>query len=652
MDSEENDSDGSIDITSAYVSRETTLNLSEEYESDSSVGVNDNSSMVTSSVFIPVANRNVFLSRFQDEILLGLSQKQQVYISGVFDVEILKGGIMYNSVYHNSERKDPLTFIHPLSSSIPSIQSSHFDGWKETINTQLVSDKFITFDKVAMDNFTCIIKLTNSKKVTGLENISKLYVDLKFFWKPKDYKLFDNSIQSKLNFAILYKLDNNFIPLEISKDWLQLIDKLTLFHKNSEYDMRTLIIGGKNSGKSTLLRLLLEKFITDNESLQYLDLDPGQPEYSDPECISIAQFDKLSCFGSNWGKLDVQLLKQFYLGVNSPQDNPTHYLRLVDQIMDFFEEQNFPGSSFVNLPGWIKGFGINILNHVLKKYKPTHVILLSPNNRLSLFSELDIPSRFSSELRESYEPIVINLSSYHMHQQSFNIANTQDSIFGRGSNRNGSFNSIDYNQLKIQPAQLRILRTLLSMHTIKRKEGHVEFNFTPLLMQRPLQISFGKSQGIKGIQFYEEFSNIHMDDMKISLEGTIVGLHTIKDNDQINNGIRFNGIYPILQDNSIDDMSYVTTLLIHSIDEKNQLMNVYIPFYKISEIQAMFDENTVWIIKRGKAETPMCELTPPKNCLGGVEFIETPYITKERRKKYEYVWKVRKNVQRRGQSMK
>lgn len=601
--------------------------MSEEYESDTFDGV----SQVDSSLFVPTSN--VFLSKYEDEILVGLHDKQEIFVSGIFDMEILKGGIKYNNIYHSSERKSDLTFVHPLSSSIPGIQSSHYDGWQEKFNSQPILDKFKACDKPTIDSFICIIKLTNSKSIVGLQEISLLYTDMKYLWKPRDYKQFDNSVMKKLNFAILPRTVNNFIPLEISKDWLQIIDKLTLFHKNSQYDMRTLIIGGKNTGKSTLLRLLMEKLITDNETLQYLDLDPGQPEISDPECLSISQFDHLNCLGSNWGKMNIQILKQFYLGVNSPQENPTEYFSLIDQLMTYFEQQNFPGSSFVNLPGWIKGFGVNIMNYVIRKYKPTHIILLTPDNISPLSTELDIPTNFESQLRDSYEPEIINLRSYHQ----------QSSPFYNGS--------IRYHQLKFQPTQLRTIKTLISMHTVKRLENYVEFDFTPFLIQKPLQISFGRLNGIKGFRFFEEFANLHMDDIKIALEGTIVGLHIYMGD--ISKLTTLNGIYPMIQDGwSIDDIDYVTTLLIHSIDEKNQILNVYLPPYKVKELQTMFDQETNWVLVRGKTETPLCELMPPNNLLDNNNFTNIPYITKERRKKYEYVWKVRKNVQRRGHFMK
>ncbi|KAK5781313.1 hypothetical protein RI543_001153 [Arxiozyma heterogenica] len=657
-DSENDDSDASSTSSSTFLSRESTVKVDiEDYESDeNSKDSKSNTADFESHIFIPIINGNIFnISNDPESFYLGLKEKQQLFISGIFDLQILKGGIVYNNIHYNASNKQTLNIWHPLSCSVPAIISSFYAGWNEP---EFHKKSLNNIPLLNTDSFICIIKITNNKKFNGITDVNKLNSDLNFLWKPKTQSIYNTNscstsefLKLSKTFTILNINQDIFTPLTISSQWRNVLERLYFEHINSHLDTRIMIIGGKNSGKSTFLRLLTEKilntesnkgpdFIDNDRLVWYMDLDPGQPEYSNPECVSLGQIKKhknITTLGTTFGQCGYTPLRQHFVGVNSPQENPELYLSLIDNLFNFFEEQYFTGTSLLNLPGWIKGFGIHIINHVIKKYKPTHLLILEHTGK-SNFEEIFIPESFNSNLRENYFSTIIRLLPH----------------------QSVSTNSDSYNQLKFQSSQLRIFRMLLLFHKQFQKDSEFfDFDFKPLLSHAPLQISIDKDSCISGIYFMEEFQQLHKDDIKNCLETCIVGIHKYINNDdmdtKLSNITELRGIYPIIKGKrNSKNFQYVTLGLIHSIDEEQKVINMYIPEIFLDTLKNDTDDSQ-WIIARGKTETPICELYPSKKYMTECFSADTrtiPYISTERAKKHEHVWKIRKNIHRRGHYMK
>lgn len=556
-------------------------------------------------------------------LLVGMCKSEDILITGSFQLQIVKGGITYNNVHYNASWK-ALSMWHPTSNSIPVISSSYYAGWDEKI---FLDDKFK--DRLSLDEFECVIKLSNGAE--GLLDITKLHPTFSSVWLPQKYTL-PQVDTSKTTFALL-SLYTTTIPkdlttLKIPKGWADKVDLLSLFHKNCTQDMRVIVIGGKNSGKSTLLRLLLQRFLhgdSTTDSVQYLDLDPGQPEYSKPECISLSKVDRACALGQHFCQASVDTIAQHYIGTPSPQDFPNEYLVKVDKLIESFDEENFMGATLVNLPGWIKGFGIQILNRVISGFKPTHVVFLESAFKKSseeLFHrELQIPSPFSTIQRECYDPIIYKLDSYFQPI---------------------SDETPTYHQTKFHAAQIRQLKMLSYFHKV-RETKLIKYDFEPLLKRKPFQISFG-SQGIKAFQFFDDFGGLHQDDIKGALEGTIVALHLTEQNIKTAS----TGSFPILKEKV--NLEFITLALVHSIDVSNKFINIYIPEFEFSRMPK--DSNIQWVLLRGKTDTPIHEIYPPNNMFLDHRERALPYISFDKRKRYEHVWKVRKNVMRRGHAMK
>lgn len=572
----------------------------------------------------------VKVCQFDMDTIVGLAPETDLYISGIFKLQVIRGGVIFHNVHFNA-CDDLHTVWNPLCTAIPSIRSSHYAGWTDEI---FASNSIRQVIENTLSQYPCIIRIQNATHVESLFRISQLLPDVNYLWKPRR-EVYDES-EADGTFSILSDSDE-FNKFEMPGDWQMQLEKLSLQHNSDQFDMRVMVIGGKNTGKSTFLRVLAENLIHNelahvkgsNESeLLYLDLDPGQPEHSPPDSISLVSLatDKSSPnnksvtrnLGNHLCQGFDKRYKTHYIGSSSPEDDPVRYLNAVDDIIDELDGMEFYGSSLVNLPGWIKGYGLTIMNHVISKYKPTNLIIMENASSSVYLNELKIPNVFSNSLNPSYKPKVLKLSA---------------STFSRGNH---------FSNMKFNASQLRLFRALAYFHSTLKTQTRLLYDFEPTVMRSPLQISFG-AHGIRGIYFPKIFHGLHDNDLKGALECTVVGLY--KTSQELNDDMYQNKAFPMLR-TFPQRSTFVSIGLIHSIDTKRKIMNIYIPVFEESKVNN--DSKTQWILLRGKAETPLCELyTPDLVSVSG-----SPYITDDRRKKHEQVWKVRKNVMRRGQTLK
>lgn len=608
-----NDSDASIE--SVLSSKEVTVSVGlEEYEDDDDEELPGQEK----STFSAIENGNCYLIDSEhNTILVGLSERERVYISGVFRLQVVKGGIVYNNVHYNASR-DQFSVWHPLCNAIPAIQSSFYAGWEEALP---IEDRYRGIVQHELKDYSCIVKIQNGS-VKGLMGAGELYPDVRYLWRTPDCKML-SFVSDNCTYCILRKDIDQFTPLQIPNEWATNIEQLTVVHKSSLHDTRMMMIGGKNSGKSTFLRLLTENFLfgsdeqsVDNEIL-YLDLDPGQPEYSDPDCISLTRIQRKSkILGRHLGQPSFEILRQHYIGSNSPQVVPSSYLECVSDLISYLEELNQMGTSLVNLPGWVKGFGLNILGHILSRYKPTHITILESKGSKRYLNDLDLDLTFNSSSRSNYSPIVTTIPG---------ISNGPD----------------DY---RFQPPQIRTFKTLSYFHLTAMTTTNLSYDFSPLLSKSPIQISFGASTGIQGFNFPEEFAGLHQKDIRTALEGTIVGLYSCGKN--LTDSVTIKGPFPIVS-RKPDDAKFISLGLIHSVDTEMKFINLFVPEVKLSVLRGKPQHS--WLVLRARSETPFCELYPRDN---GFSVERIPYISFDLRKKHEHVWKVRKTVMRRGHHLK
>lgn len=137
---------------------------------------------------------------------------------------------------------------------------------------------------------------------------------------------------------------------------------------------RTVIAGGKSVGKSTTARYIVNKLLAKTRAIVFIDLDPGQAEFTPAGCISLNVVEE-PLLGPNFTHLKTPYY-QLYLGSSDVIRCLTHYLegvkKLVDRIGEDTRLSHLP--IVVNTMGFCKGIGADIINYVIKVVSPTDVI--------------------------------------------------------------------------------------------------------------------------------------------------------------------------------------------------------------------------------------------------------------------------------------
>ncbi|EKG10450.1 Pre-mRNA cleavage complex II Clp1 [Macrophomina phaseolina MS6] len=292
---------------------------------------------------------------------------------GIYDVFVKRGVItLYGAILRAGPSAQAYRVFAPASHALPVVQCLSPDG-----------------AEVELKSVTC--------ELDSLEKLSPLQGRL---WKAADTPdpSFLKNHKKRWSFENIHRLSDDALSrplyhLEIPPKWHQAIDKVCSASSKSRSDFheRVFICGPKNTGKSTFVRMLLNRMFTidreamktDDHSIFLLDLDPGQPEYSPPGQISLVEL-RQPIFGppfthpsANTGSHQ-RTVRAHYIGANSPKDNPEHLIECAVDLMTHYQKHltfgNTHGPVIINSPGWIIGTGLHILTSLIARLSVTDVI--------------------------------------------------------------------------------------------------------------------------------------------------------------------------------------------------------------------------------------------------------------------------------------
>lgn len=269
--------------------------------------------------------------------------------------------------------------------------------------------------------------------------------------------------------------------------------------------MAVMVCGPKGAGKSTFCRMLVNTLLSKMHSLQqndrvtpspdfvaFLDLDPGQPEYSPPGELSLHRirscnfgppFSHPTSIGTN------DLVRAHHVGHLSPKDDPRHYYRCAADLFSHYmkiqaEERLCP--LIMNCSGWIQGSGLQLLDDFIADLALTDVIYMSTIG----------PEEIVETLREATIKADISLHQLTSH--------TSD--------------------MATRPASdLRMMQTLSYFHLDEPEGENLRWISSPLHSQSPLVVHYaGPKQDLSAVMVLgDEQSPKSLESI---LNGSIVGI--------------------------------------------------------------------------------------------------------------------------------
>lgn len=270
-----------------------------------------------------------------------------------------------------------------------------------------------------------------------------------------------------------------------------------------------MVCGPKGAGKSTFCRILAnallqeapamgDKNVTDNECAAFLDLDPGQPEYSPPGNLSLLRLKSWNLgppFTHPTSGLN-QLFRAHHFGHFSPKEDPKHYYRCA---LDLFDHYRKMARDYrlcpliINSAGWIQGNGLELLSELIHGMDLTDVIYMSTSG--------------PEEVVDTLTKATKRANNVALHQLS-----SQSSDF------------------TTRPAaDFRMMQTLSYFH-MREPEGsnhEMRWNPWPLTGVAPLVIHYaGPKQAIQAVTILGDAPNTEFLDTFLNsiLDGCVVGV--------------------------------------------------------------------------------------------------------------------------------
>ncbi|KAE8147557.1 polynucleotide 5'-hydroxyl-kinase grc3 [Aspergillus avenaceus] len=345
-----------------------------------------------------------------------------------------------------------------------------------------------------------------------LKDLSPLYQRV---WNGKNTsadKLTLKNVPSstKRTFSVLYtSADDSFKrhlrPLHLEKQWSSAIKSLS--QRGSR--LKALICGPKASGKSTFSRYLLNHLLspapqTENnycntDGVAFLDLDPGQPEFSPMGQVYLAHL-RSPVFGPPFShpslkdSHDGTIIRAHHIGASSPKEDPDHYVLATMDLMDRYRAllASYPQCPLIiNYPGWIFGLGLEVATWLVRSLGLSDVVYMSEKGPM----EVVVP------LGQAAQEAMIPLTTLPSQPTDF---------VSRSS------------------AQLRSMQLQSYFHMSRPAEINTPLWLDkPLSRTKPFHVQYsGQRQGIKGIMVMG--SEIDPDLLHEVLDGSIVGVVAVE----------------------------------------------------------------------------------------------------------------------------
>jgi len=183
--------------------------------------------------------------------------------------------------------------------------------------------------------------------------------------------------------------DDAISPLRIPDSWQSTLELvLADWSQRSEGQRTVALCGAKNVGKSTLARILVNRFLSPDitttaslsgEGVLFLDVDVGQPEFTPPGFISLTQV-KEPILGPPHSHL-MTPLEAFFVGDITWKTKPNVMAHTLEVLLAIYRSSWSHLPLVVNLDGWVKGLGEELLNTAVSLIQPTELLNLKGVDR-------------------------------------------------------------------------------------------------------------------------------------------------------------------------------------------------------------------------------------------------------------------------------
>jgi polynucleotide 5'-hydroxyl-kinase GRC3/NOL9 len=149
-------------------------------------------------------------------------------------------------------------------------------------------------------------------------------------------------------------------------------------HRERPENLRTMVLGGLDTGKNTLITYLGNILVKENFQVVVMDADMGQGEIGPPTTMSVSFLDsQVTEF------LELNPDSIFFVGSTSPAYVVGRVLRGVDKLNDYIQKNAPEATLLINMPGWTTGqAALKFILQVISTLKVNRVVALQKESEL------------------------------------------------------------------------------------------------------------------------------------------------------------------------------------------------------------------------------------------------------------------------------
>ncbi|XP_032057582.1 polynucleotide 5'-hydroxyl-kinase NOL9 [Aythya fuligula] len=130
-----------------------------------------------------------------------------------------------------------------------------------------------------------------------------------------------------------------------------------------------MVCGPKSIGKSTFNRYLINLLLNHLPSVEYMECDIGQTEFTPPGCVSLSSVTE-PFLGPPFTHQQTPR-KMVYYGQTSCEQDTERYIDVVKYVFNSYKKEV---PLVINTMGWVKGEGLLLLTDMIRLLAPTHVV--------------------------------------------------------------------------------------------------------------------------------------------------------------------------------------------------------------------------------------------------------------------------------------
>ena len=288
-------------------------------------------------------------------------------------------------------------------------------------------------------------------------------------------------------------------------EWNQKLASLVpVAAKNRQWS--AFICGPKSSGKSTFLRLLINRLLTSSSEGQappkrvaVIDLDPGQPEYAPSGTISLISVSRPNLGApfthTNFDDYAHTVLRCHSLAAVTPASAPDLFIDCAVDLYETYQRSLRNCALVINTPGWILGTGLDLLVELITRIRPSETIYMSEEGPADVVDVLKDASKDTFTALPSQPSEFMSRTSAHF--------------------RSMQMISYFHSQVSQQNSKLT-------------NDSRIGWSAQPLTSTRPFMVQYqGDSCGILGILSYNYQPPKEL--LAASIDGSILAIVEIED---------------------------------------------------------------------------------------------------------------------------